>query len=131
MRNILNIIIICSFVTMSAYADMTQYNKSFGQTDYDELTSDRVVMNSTRYSSPIYEPFSGTTPSELSEVGSNNSGNSGKEHIRRGFDTPTDPGDQSDESPIGDAVVPMVVLLGAYCAYRLVRRRKHVKELNS
>ena len=128
MRNILNIIIICSFVTMSAYADMTQYNKSFGQSDYDEMTSDRAVMNSTRYSSPIYEPFSNTTPSEQTEIGSGQSKPNG--HIRKGFDTPGEE-NQSTESPIGDAVVPMVVLLGAYCAYRLVRRRKHVKELNS
>ena len=48
MKTRIYIIIICSFVTMSAYADMTQYNKSFGQTDYDEMTSDRAVMNSTR-----------------------------------------------------------------------------------
>ena len=128
MKTRIYIIIICSFVTMSAYADMTQYNKSFGQTDYDEMTSDRAVMNSTRYSSPIYEPFSNTTPSEQTEIGSGQSKPNG--HIRRGFDTPDEP-NQSDESPIGDAVVPMVVLLGAYCAYRLVRRRKHVKELNS
>lgn len=125
MKTRIYIIIICSFVTMSAYADMTQYNKSFGQTDYDEMTSDRAVMNSTRYSSPIYEPFSGTTPSELSEVGSNNSGNSGKGHIRRGFDTPTDPGDQSDESPIGDAVVPMMVLALAFGEVIYLRRRKN------
>ena len=127
MRNILNIIIICSFVTMSAYADMTQYNKSFGQTDYDEMTSDRAVMNSTRYSSPIYEPFSNSTPSEQTEIGSGQSKPNG--HIRKGFDVGGDAG--QGPSPIGDAVVPMMLLLGAYCAYRLVRRRKHVKELNS
>ena len=131
MKTRIYIIIICSFVTMSAYADMTQYNKSFGQTDYDEMTSDRAVMNSTRYSSPIYEPFSNTTPSEQSEIGSGQSKPNG--HIRKSgewADTP-EGGEQDEGSPIGDAVVPMVVLLGAYCAYRLVRRRKHVKELNS
>ena len=123
MRNILNIIIICCFATMSAYADMTQYNKSFGQTDYDEMTSDRAVMNSTRYSSPIYEPFSASTPSELSEVGAN-SGNSGKGHIRRGFDIggDTEPG----PSPIGDAVVPLVLALAVYCAVRVYRRKRRV-----
>ena len=96
MKTRIYIIIICSFVTMSAYADMTQYNKSFGQTDYDEMTSDRAVMNSTRYSSPIYEPFSGTTPSELSEVGSGNSGNSGKGHVRKfgNFDDVPEGGEQ-------------------------------------
>ena len=73
MRNILSIIIICCLATMSAHADMTQYNKSFGQTDYDEMTSDRAVMNSTRYSSPIYEPFTNSVPSDQTEVGAEQS----------------------------------------------------------
>ncbi len=122
MRNILSIIIICSFVTMSAYADMTQYNKSFGQTDYDELTSDRAVMNSTRYSSPIYEPFSSSTPSELSEVGSNSGSHKG--HIRRGFINPSDPGDPSNDSPIGDAVLPLLALALAFAGVIALRRRR-------
>ena len=121
MRNILNIIIICSFVTMSAYADMTQYNKSFGQTDYDEMTSDRAVMNSTRYSSPIYEPFSNTTPSEQTEIGSGQSKPNG--HIRKGFDVGGDAG--QGPSPIGDAVVPMVVLALAFGGVIYLRRRKN------
>ncbi|MBR6492622.1 MAG: hypothetical protein IKT13_01670 [Paludibacteraceae bacterium] len=120
MRNILNIIIICSFVTMSAYADMTQYNKSFGQTDYDEMTSDRAVMNSTRYSSPIYEPFSNSTPSEQTEIGSGQSKPNG--HIRKGFDVGGDAG--QGPSPIGDAVLPMILALAVYCAVRVYRRKR-------
>ena len=122
MKTRIYIIIICSFVTMSAYADMTQYNKSFGQTDYDEMTSDRAVMNSTRYSSPIYEPFSNTTPSEQTEIGSGQSKPNG--HIRKGFDTPGEE-NQSTESPIGDAVVPMVVLALALGGVIYLRRRKN------
>lgn len=121
MRNILNIIIICCLATMSAHADMTQYNKSFGQTDYDEMTSDRAVMNSTRYSSPIYEPFSSTTPSELSEVGSNSGSHKG--HIRRGFDTPGEE-NQSNESPIGDALLPLLALALAFAGVIALRRRR-------
>ena len=120
MRNILNIIIICSFVTMSAYADMTQYNKSFGQTDYDEMTSDRAVMNSTRYSSPIYVPFSNSTPSEQTEIGSGQSKPNG--HIRKGFDVGGDAG--QGPSPIGDAVLPMILALAVYCAVRVYRRKR-------
>ena len=126
MRNILNIIIICSFVTMSAHADMRQGSSSFGQSDYNEMTSSGWAV-SPRYSSPIYEPFSNTLPSEQTEMTSSGVHKAGP---RKAFDTPDEPG-QSEESPIGDVVVPMMLLLGAYCAYRLVRRRKHVKELNS
>ncbi len=125
MRNILSIIIICCLATVSAHADMTQYNKSFGQTDYDELTSDRAVMNSTRYSSPIYEPFSSTTPSELSEVGSNSGSHKG--HIRKGFITPSDPGNQSQDSPIGDALLPLLALALAFGAVIYFRRKRIAK----
>ena len=121
MKTRIYIIIICSFVTMSAYADMTQYNKSFGQSDYDEMTSDRAVMNSTRYSSPIYEPFSNTTPSEQTEIGSGQSKPNG--HIRKGFDVGGDAG--QGPSPIGDAVVPMVVLALAFGGVIYLRRRKN------
>lgn len=120
MRNILNIIIICCLATVSAYADMTQYNKSFGQTDYDEMTSDRAVMNSTRYSSPIYEPFSNSTPSEQTEIGSGQSKPNG--HIRKGFDVGGDAG--QGPSPIGDAVLPMILALAVYCAVRVYRRKR-------
>ena len=120
MRNILNIIIICCLATVSAYADMTQYNKSFGQTDYDEMTSDRAVMNSTRYSSPIYEPFSNSTPSEQTAIGSGQSKPNG--HIRKGFDVGGDAG--QGPSPIGDAVLPMILALAVYCAVRVYRRKR-------
>jgi len=123
MRNILSIIIICCLATMSAHADMTQYNKSFGQTDYDEMTSDRAVMNSTRYSSPIYEPFTNSVPSDQTEVGAEQS-SSHKGHIRRGFINPSDPGDPSNDSPIGDAVLPLLALALAFAGVIALRRRR-------
>lgn len=122
MRNILNIIIICCLATLSAHADMTQYNKSFGQTDYDELTSDRAVMNSTRYSSPIYEPFSNTAPSELSDVGSGS--NPPKGGPRKSLiGGPEDEG----PSPIGDAVLPLLALALAFGAVIYFRRKRIAK----
>lgn len=122
MRNILSIIIICSMATMSAFAQMNQGNKAFGQTDYDEMTSNRAIMNSPRYSSPIYEPFSNTTPSEQTEIGSEQTSHKG--HIRRGFDTGAETG-RSDESPIGDTVVPLLILALLFTGVIYFRRRKH------
>ena len=122
MKTRVYIIIICSFVTMSAYADMTQSNKSFGQTDYDEMSSNRAVMNSQRYSSPIFEPFSNTTPSEQSEIGSNSPKPSG--NMRKGFDVGGDAG--QGPSPIGDAVWPLVLALAVYSAVRVYRRKRRV-----
>lgn len=122
MRNILNIIIICSFVTMSAYADMTQYNKSFGQTDCDEMTSSRAVMNSPRYSSPIYEPFSNTLPSEQTEMTSTGVHKGGP---RKSKEDNTDPGITDDESsPIGDALFPLLAMALVFGGITLLRRRR-------
>lgn len=122
MRNILSIIIICSFVTMSAYADMTQYNKSFGQTDYDEMTSSRAVMNSPRYSSPIYEPFSNTLPSEQTEMTSTGVHKGGPRKSKEGN---TDPGITDDNSsPIGDTLFPLLAMALVFGGITLLRRRR-------
>ena len=125
MRNILNIIIICCLAAVSTFAQMTSSRSSFGQSDYDEMTSSRAVMNSPRYSSPIYEPFSNTLPSEQTEMTSTASGPH-KGGPRKAFDNMDDP-NQSDESPIGDALFPLLALSLAFCAYRLVRRRRTLK----
>ena len=126
MKTRVYIIIISLFVaTLSAYADMTQSNKSFGQTDYDEMSSNRAVMNSQRYSSPIYEPFTNTTPSEQSEIGSNSPKPSG--HIRKGFDENPDPGVTNDESsPIGDTLFPLLALALAFGGITYLRRRRNL-----
>ena len=122
MRNILSIIIICSLVTMSAFADMTQYNKSFGQTDYDEMTSSRAVMNSPRYSSPIYEPFSNTLPSEQTEMTSTGVHKGGPRKSKEGN---TDPGITDDNSsPIGDTLFPLLAMALVFGGITLLRRRR-------
>ena len=120
MRNILNIIIICSFVTMSAHADMRQGSSSFGQGDYNEMTSSGWTV-SPRYSSPIYEPFSNAVPSEQTEMTSSGVHKAGP---RKAFDQPTDPGNQSNESPIGDALFPLLVLALAFCGAIYLRRKR-------
>ena len=34
-------------------------------------------------------------------------------------------------APIGDAVLPLLLLLGVYCSIMVIRRNKHVKEVKS
>ena len=119
MRNILNIIIICCLATVSTFAQMTSSRSSFGQSDYDEMTSSRAVMNSPRYSSPIYEPFSNTLPSEETEMTSTGVQKGGPRKSLIGG-----PEDPPGPSPIGDALFPLLALSLAFCAYRLVRHRR-------
>ena len=122
MRNILNIIIICCLATMSAFAQMTSSRSSFGQSDYDEMTSSRAVMNSPRYSSPIYEPFSNTLPSEETDMTSSGVQKGGPRKSLIGG-----PEDPPGPSPIGDAVVPLLALALAFGAVIYFRRKRIAK----
>lgn len=122
MKTRIYIIIICSLVTMSAFAQMTSSRSSFGQSDYDEMTSSRAVMNSPRYSSPIYEPFSNTLPSEQTEMTSTGVHKGGPRKSKEGN---TDPGITDDESsPIGDALFPLLALALVFGGITLLRRRR-------
>ena len=47
----------------------------------------------------------------------------GPARARRGFDTGAETG-QSDESPIGDAVLPLMLLACAYLGMRVILKRK-------
>ena len=123
MRNILNIIIICCLATMSAFAQMTSSRSSFGQSDYDEMTSSRAVMNSPRYSSPIYAPFSTTLPSEETEMTATSSGPR-KGGPRKGFGKPGEEG-RSEEYPIGDAVLPLLALALLSAGVIAIRRKRN------
>ena len=124
MRNILNIIIICLVATVNAYAQMaTSRYASYDQVD--AVVNQPGVTATPRYSSPIYEPFSNSVPSDQTEVGTEQGG-SHKGHMRRGFDTPTNPGNQSNDSPIGDSLLPLIIALAVYCAVRVYRRKRKV-----
>ena len=122
MRNILNIIIICLVATVSANAQMATSRYAYDQTD--AVVSPQSVTTTPRYSSPIYEPFTNSVPSDQTEVGAEQSG-SHKGHVRRGKIDGPDTG-QSNESPIGDALLPLIMALAVYCAVRMYRRKRKV-----
>ena len=124
MRNILNIIIICLVATVSANAQMATSRYEYGQTD--AIVSPQSVTTTPRYSSPIYEPFTNSVPSDQTEVGAEQS-SAHKGHIRRGFINPSDPGDPSHDSPIGDALLPLLALALAFGAVTYFRRKRIAK----
>ena len=122
MRNILNIIIICLVATVSANAQMATSRYAYGQTD--AIVSPQSATTTPRYSSPIYEPFTNSVPSDQTEVGAEQS-SSHKGHIRRGLiGGPEDP---SGPSPIGDALLPLLALALAFGAVTYFRRKRLAK----
>ncbi len=124
MRNILNIIIICLVATVSVNAQMATSRYAYDQTD--AVVSPQSVTTTPRYSSPIYEPFTNSVPSDQTEVGAEQS-SAHKGHIRRGFINPSDPGDPSHDSPIGDALLPLLALALAFGAVTYLRRKRLAK----
>lgn len=75
------------------------------------------------YQSTIYQPFTSTTPSQSSS--SNAPGISGRRNASSmpdGFGHPSDPGNQSKESPIG---VPWVILVFASIYILWLKKNNH------
>ena len=130
MKTRIYIIIICCLATVSTFAQMTSSRSSFGQSDYDEMTSSRAVMNSPRYSSPIYEPFSNTTPSEQTDLGYGSPRKGGLRKTQSDDDPwgeNQDPGEKDPDSPIGDAILPLLALALAFGAVTYLRRKRIAK----
>ena len=123
MKNILNIIIICLVATVSANAQMATSRYAYGQVD--AVVNQPGVTTTPRYSSTIYEPFSSSVPSDQTEVGAEQSG-SHKGRIRTSLGGHTDPGEKDPASPIGDALLPLIMALAVYCAVRVYRRKRKV-----
>ena len=124
MKNILNIIIICLVATVSANAQMATSRYAYDQTD--AIVSPQSVTTTPRYSSPIYEPFTNSLPSDQTEVGAEQS-SSHKGRIRTSLGGHTDPGEKDPASPIGDAVLPLLALALAFGAVTYFRRKRLAK----
>ncbi len=123
MKNILNIIIICLIATVSVNAQMATSRYANGQVD--AVVNQPSVTTTPRYSSPIYEPFSNTLPSEQTEMTSTGVHKGGPRKSKEGN---TDPGITDDNSsPIGDALLPLIMALAVYCAVRVYRRKRRIR----
>ena len=124
MKSILNIIIICLVATVSANAQMATSRYAYDQTD--AVVSPQSVTTTPRYSSPIYEPFTNSVPSDQTEVGAEQSG-AHKGRIRTSLGGHTDPGEKDPASPIGDALLPLLALALAFGSATYLRRKRIAK----
>ena len=84
------------------------------------------IMNGGAYDGTVYEPFSNTTPSEQSEVGAQYSPSRGS-GPRKDFINPNNPGNQSNESPLGDAVWPLLAFALVFCGVIALRRKRETR----
>ena len=92
--------------------------------DNSAIQSQKIMQTGTNYSGQVYEPFSSVTPSEQSAVGASYSSKS-KSGPRRSKENPTDPGITDDNnSPIGDALLPLLLMAVAFGIYSAARRKR-------
>lgn len=89
----------------------------------DPIQSQQIMTTGGTYSGTVYEPFSNTAPSEQSEVGASYSpakapGSGPRKDLIGGPEDPLGP------SPIGDALLPLLLMAFAFCGVLSLRRRK-------
>ena len=123
MRTKLYIIALLSMMVLSVSAQTFQPT-----VDNNAIQSQQMIKNGSTYKGTVYEPFTTTTPSEQSTVGA--SQGIRKSAIRKnGSGDPwgqnQDGGDTSEEgSPIGDAVVPLMLFALGFAGVLALRRRR-------
>ena len=120
MRKTLFIIALLSVVSMFAYA------QTFSQPtrlDNPTIQSQQLVKSGSGYNGTVYEPFSTAVPSERTGIGASYSPAQAPGGPRKGFLDPSNPGNQSNESPIGDAVLPMLLCAAFYGVIYIRRKR--------
>ena len=131
MKTKLYIIAILSIVTIVANAQTFQT----AAVDNNTIQSHQIIQTGSNYNGQVYEPFSSATPSEQSAVGASSSP-AKVGGPRRGYDANgnwTPDGDDfgfgaetgaSDQYPIGDAVLPLLLMAMVFCGVIYLSRRK-------
>ena len=118
MRKRVYIIALISAVSLLAHA------QTFSPAAEDNtIQSQQIMQSGSNYNSTVYEPFSNTTPSEQSAVGASYSPAKAPTGPRKDIITPSNPG-QKGEFPLGDAVLPLMLMAISFCGIIYLRRQK-------
>ena len=110
-------IYIISIISMVAIAIHAQ---SFSPANLDNsFKSHQIMKGGAIYQGAVYEPFGTETPVEQSY-------NPAKAPSgpRKGFGKPDNPGNQSEEYPIGDALCPLLLFAAMFCGIIALRRKR-------
>ena len=118
-----NIIILFCIATMTAYAQPF----SGKPIETTPIQSQQIMTTGANYNGTVYEPFDNTTPSEQSVVGASYSPSKAPDG-RRFFPKPGETG-QSDEYPIGDAMLPLLLMAVVFCGAIYFRKKRAAQKI--
>lgn len=121
MKTKLYISILFCIVAVSTWAQTYRNTYTPSEPREYEVIQSQQIMKTGAHEGTIYEPFSGTTPSEQSVVGTAQAPSSGPNRAKQ-FDIGGDAG--QGPSPIGDAALPLMLFAVAFGGVIALRRKR-------
>ena len=109
-------------VNTSAQTFKNTYTPSGTPQEYETFQSQRVMQTSA-HEGTIYEPFSSSAPSDQSAVAESQNNGYRPGTVHRDFDHGAETG-QSNEFPLGDAMLPMMLMGIAFAMFVYFRRKQ-------
>ena len=91
------------------------------------IQSQKIMTTGATYNGTVYEPFSNTTPAEYNPVSSSPAQAPAGPRRLGNFDNLPEGGDQENSYPIGDAVLPLLLLVLAYLSTRVFLKKRALK----
>ena len=140
----LHIVVICALLfvgTMPLSAQIfstaqgnryeTSYPTEYGATQQNAYSAHEAQANYNSYQSTVYQPFESSVPSDNNPVYGNSQGDNSRHNAptnRRNLDgmDGKEPGDQSNQYPVGEAWV-MLLFAAAAALVVFVRQRRAAK----
>ena len=117
--------IVMIIVMLSAVLIGTAQNYKTAQVNNPAIKSHQIMQTGAAYQGTVYEPFGESAPSDYHPVaGEQASGGKPNVHVRKGLIG--GPEDDLGPSPLGDAVLPMLLCALAF-GFVIARRRKHAE----
>jgi hypothetical protein len=114
MKTRLYIIALLSVMSVALYAQVYSSEPNFDPA----IKSQQMINGGATYHGVVYEPFSNTAPSEYNTEAVA----AQKPSVRGGFDGGAESG--QGPSPIGDAVLPLLLCAAVFGGVVLLRRRR-------
>lgn len=99
------------------------------QTTQEWQSTSTMKSSGSMYSPQVQQVGAATAPvMATTTTTESNAPTKGHGHIRKGFDYGAEGGEQSTEFPIGDAVVPLMLMAVLFAGVVYLRRKRLAKE---